>query len=323
VTSPTHLPKHSTNPILVHLAGALSFLSPFVASSTDPHQELKFLPITSPQQLLEPPIRPSQQDNMATTFTCFPKLPKEIQLNIWKEAASETRNVGVWIHLVEFGDLHHGNGDDNPYLFTTNVGHPAILHTSRESRREGLRFYQLTLGSTCQVHGPKIPPFTVTFPARTYINWKADRICIMQPLFRDLLEGHLDLLGLSSNNCLTKIAFNTNHPQWAGSHLAVDRMIKSALDMFSLEEFTLFDREYTEQPMEERHRKTIDFDVIKPPLIIQKGLEKTGTRLIRAMKKYKRTGLPGSKAADTAQADIRLPWKIRFCRYLVDGQPEE
>jgi len=100
-------------------------------------------------------------------------------------------------------------------------------------------------------------------------------------------------------------------------------MIKSALDMFSLEEFTLFDREYTDQPMEERHRKSIDFDVIKPPLIIQKGLEETGTRLIQGMKKYKRAGLPGSKAADTAQADIRLPWKIRFCRYLVDGQPEE
>jgi hypothetical protein len=102
-------------------------------------------------------------------------------------------------------------------------------------------------------------------------------------------------------------------------------MIKSALDVFSLVEFTLFDREYTDQPMEERHRKRIDFDVINSlsPLITQKGLEETGTRLIQAMKKYKRAGLPGSKSADTAQADIRFPWKIHFCHYLVDGQPEE
>ncbi|KAE9366563.1 hypothetical protein N431DRAFT_471609 [Stipitochalara longipes BDJ] len=141
----------STLPILAHFAGRRS-LRPILSR-------------TGPRSLFN-----HTKVQHGDFIYVLPKLPKEIQLNIWKEAAFETRNVGVWVGLVNFGHLHDGNGEDNPYLFVTNISHPAILHTSRDSRREGLKIYQLTLGSKCQANGPNLPPFKITFPARTYVN---------------------------------------------------------------------------------------------------------------------------------------------------------
>jgi hypothetical protein len=68
-------------------------------------------------------------------FTLFPKLPKEIRLKIWKDAAAIPRNVDLWIGP--------GDREDEDSLglmtaihvwFYSTSAPPAVLSTSHESR---------------------------------------------------------------------------------------------------------------------------------------------------------------------------------------------
>lgn len=78
------------------------------------------------------------------TFTCFPRLPQELQNKIWKIATAFPRLVlypstTVW--------LMHGTFDqrDTPRLRSNNrwvCAPPAVVQVSRNSRREALPFHE-------------------------------------------------------------------------------------------------------------------------------------------------------------------------------------
>lgn len=61
------------------------------------------------------------------------------------------------------------------YEFKTKLLPPAILHPTREAGCEGLKYYQLTFGST-----KKLRTTTVTIPPRIYANFTADLVCWMK-----------------------------------------------------------------------------------------------------------------------------------------------
>jgi hypothetical protein len=140
---------------------------------------------------------------------------------------------------VKFGDLQDEDEDDDPYYFRTNVGPPAILHTCKESRSEGLKFYQLSLGTVFEVKEHRHAPLTVTFPPRTYINWNGDRICIMLPWWEGDYQAHLELLSQAENNNLKMLAFNTHRSTARFSN--ANRLIKRAVHALHPVELTLFD----------------------------------------------------------------------------------
>jgi hypothetical protein len=244
---------------------------------------------------------------MATTFTCFPKLPKEIQFKIWKEAAFETRNVAVWVELGELGDIDEYD-DHRPYYFATNVGPPAILHTCKESRSEGLKFYQLSLGTAFEVYDYRYGPFTLRFPPRTYINWNGDRICIMFPSLEFDYQAHLELLSQAENNHLKLIAFNTLRT--TAHYSNVDQLIKHAVHALHPVELTLFD---TLSIM----RSRFTFDVAHTR---SSNMMWTRSHLVKSIKSHKSTEV--GKGAD-AEGGVDRPLEIRLCRILRDGEPKE
>jgi hypothetical protein len=252
---------------------------------------------------------------MATPFTCFPKLPKEIQFKIWKEAAFETRNVGVWVLQVDFGDFHNQVGDQDPYYFGTNVGPPAILHTCKESRSEGLKYYQLSLGTVFEVEErARHAPFTVTFPPRTYINWSSDRICIMLPWFEGDYQGHLELLSQAENNNLKLIAFNTLRSTSRYSN--IDRLIKHAVHAFRPVELTLFDL----SDLLDILRSPFTFDVDHTE---SRNMEWTRLHLVKSIKGHKITEVGKGAGAVDAEGGVDGQLEIHHCRVLCDGEPKE
>ncbi|RYO74014.1 hypothetical protein DL764_011021 [Monosporascus ibericus] len=73
-------------------------------------------------------------------FEFFPRLPAELRLEIWRLSCSE-RVVEVFY-----------DSDEDRCLTTSKP--PAILHTCRESRNEGLRIFRKSFGTTS--HEPRI-----------------------------------------------------------------------------------------------------------------------------------------------------------------------
>ncbi len=113
------------------------------------------------------------KNEACTTFTCFPILPVELRCKIWREVCFRRRNIcisfkelGYWMEKDEHGAEV---SSFRAFMYFSNSAHPAILHASHESRTEGLKHYTLDFGVE-NAH----PRFTVSCPARTYINWKAD-----------------------------------------------------------------------------------------------------------------------------------------------------
>ncbi|KAN0102840.1 hypothetical protein V8E51_011153, partial [Hyaloscypha variabilis] len=110
-------------------------------------------------------------------FTCFPKLPLEIRRMIWKEACSVERVLDIWPVLLDvegaakFFDSTRGI----PFSYKSYSTHPAILHTSRESRSTGLENYCLSFETKFDME-VKGMDFKITIPARIYVNWEFDII---------------------------------------------------------------------------------------------------------------------------------------------------
>jgi hypothetical protein len=90
-------------------------------------------------------------------FHLFPRLPIELRLRIWTFASP-----GRVIELRSWGDTAN-----NPYVpikySVAKHTFPIILHINRESRREGLRFYQ------CVEVGIST---TILDPSRRYLPWR-------------------------------------------------------------------------------------------------------------------------------------------------------
>jgi len=117
------------------------------------------------------------KNETCTTFTCFPKLAVELRCKIWREVCFRRRNICIWFkelgQWVEEGEHGPEVSPFRAFMYLSDSTHPTILHVSHESRTEGLKHYTLDFGIE-NAH----PRFTVSCPARTYINWKADRVCV-------------------------------------------------------------------------------------------------------------------------------------------------
>lgn len=103
-----------------------------------------------------------------STFTCFPSLPKELQLKIWRLAALLPRDLTVFVHLLgwEMRDFFPG-------IWYTSHQLPAVLHICSDSRQIGLEYFDSHGFDTKYVtrEGVKID-----IRCRIYVNWISDRI---------------------------------------------------------------------------------------------------------------------------------------------------
>lgn len=132
----------------------------------------------------------SESDN-GRTFTCFPRMPLELRLEIWRLASCVPRTVDVWTATDDFSDCRNiftfqRTESPKPSIYYTANAVPGILHTSREAREIGLQSYILDLGNHFETSPTLAPHFEVrrillrlevVVPPQIYINWKYDIIC--------------------------------------------------------------------------------------------------------------------------------------------------
>ncbi|KAE9366566.1 hypothetical protein N431DRAFT_445287 [Stipitochalara longipes BDJ] len=154
--------------------------------------------------------RPATSSGPCTTFTCFPKLPIELRFKIWKEVCFQRRNICV--SMKTLGSLSQDDRGGQARsaihlnIYVSRSSHPAILHTSHESRKEGLKYYKLEFGSSYTG-----PLFTFSTPAQTYINWQADRLCVNEPaVFTSTFAVMTEFMGLCQERGLRSIAINAD-----------------------------------------------------------------------------------------------------------------
>ena len=115
----------------------------------------------------------------ATCFTCFPNLPKELQDQIWNFSL-KPRFVVLQPHIFKYNCQRWYDT-----RFTTNTKVPAILHTTQNSRKLGLRSYSQLLIDV--VHGG-----AETVPSM-YINTALDTIYLLTPPeIKSIPCGHSD-----------------------------------------------------------------------------------------------------------------------------------
>ncbi|TGO77720.1 hypothetical protein BELL_0094g00220 [Botrytis elliptica] len=113
-----------------------------------------------------------------TTFTLFPKLLPELRSKIWElEIFNNPRNIFIGKHQPSENQEGHPRWSEHfGYMCTSDV--PAVLHTCTEARTEGLKYYKLLEWVPEILKGKKRLVEKPEHPARTYINWKVDRIVI-------------------------------------------------------------------------------------------------------------------------------------------------
>lgn len=109
-----------------------------------------------------------------TTFHQFPQLPSELRIKIYEYALSAPRTIVVACQKEKIQGTRQYNE-----AFTSKTPVPALLHTSRESRFEGLNVYT--------------PAFkTETSPNYTYVHFEQDTVeCVdrvLQYLKPDVIE---------------------------------------------------------------------------------------------------------------------------------------
>lgn len=113
-------------------------------------------------------------------FTLFPKLSPELRNNIWKHACSIPRILDLWREgLPSFGDRVPGT-NIKPFLYRSHSRTPAILHTSKESRKVGLEHYTLAFGM--RVKNKESAVVRTVAQPKIYINWEYD-ILFPVPVF--------------------------------------------------------------------------------------------------------------------------------------------
>ncbi|KAE8447069.1 hypothetical protein EG329_011204 [Mollisiaceae sp. DMI_Dod_QoI] len=141
-----------------------------------------------------------------STFTCFPSLPSELRLKIWRLACFHGRNVDVWTYDIAFKFGDDGDERDHNY-FTSSCPQPIVLQCCRESRIEGLKHFKLAFGVSCKYKVRGRPKASFSCEPKIYINWFADTVCIVMGAMND--DGYfLDkLFEICDANGLRSIAF--------------------------------------------------------------------------------------------------------------------
>ncbi|KAK0105044.1 hypothetical protein ONS95_004588 [Cadophora gregata] len=117
----------------------------------------------------------------ALSFPQFPNLPRELRNRIWRYAAFEKRIVRV---------IYRSHAKLDPSLSTLTIEkqsrHPAIVHTSKEAREEGKRYYERVYErrrpwkSTFGMSG--IGLMTKRYPPNAvYVNFEVDEFHLALP----------------------------------------------------------------------------------------------------------------------------------------------
>lgn len=126
-------------------------------------------------------------DDTFTTFTCFSKLSPELREMIWGFACSEPRVIDLWTLDLEseLEKFEEYESPENGYweYFSQAERPAAVLHTSHESRTIGLKHYSLSFETSFE---KKIGSAVIktTTPARVYVNWAFDIVCLMPRIHR-------------------------------------------------------------------------------------------------------------------------------------------
>jgi hypothetical protein len=104
----------------------------------------------------------NQSIELVESFTCFPKLPAEIRLKIWKAALPGPRVVRIQLKLGPRQPRIDGK-KKKPRMsrFVASCPPPIGLRVCRESRIEALKEYEIGFR-------------TKTSPAQTYVNYDLD-----------------------------------------------------------------------------------------------------------------------------------------------------
>ncbi|KAF7884587.1 uncharacterized protein EAF02_004923 [Botrytis sinoallii] len=122
--------------------------------------------------------REPRNSTSLTTFTLFPKLLPELRSKICElEIFNNPRNIVIGKHQPsEVREGHPRWSEHFGYMCTSDV--PAVLRTCTEARTEGLKYYKLLEWVPEISKGKKRLVEKPEHPARTYINWKVNRIVI-------------------------------------------------------------------------------------------------------------------------------------------------
>jgi hypothetical protein len=112
------------------------------------------------------------------TFSYFGQLPLELRVKIWGHACFHQRNIDIFTEML--GEVRVNEQDmyrfESYKYFSQFCPHPAVMHTCKESREEGLKHYRLEFGTS---HSFSI--INISTPPRIYVNFACDRLCLLQP----------------------------------------------------------------------------------------------------------------------------------------------
>src|SRR4051812_5550630 len=84
---------------------------------------------------------------VATTLTQFPNLPLEVREMVWTYVSHWPRNLDIWVkhegpELTTVSLDGQRRSRYRPHSFITSQCVPALLHTNREARIIGLKYYR-------------------------------------------------------------------------------------------------------------------------------------------------------------------------------------
>ncbi|KAF4631110.1 hypothetical protein G7Y89_g7021 [Cudoniella acicularis] len=168
-----------------------------------------------------------------TKFPIFGRLPPELRRMVWKAACFHQRNVDITASYLRH-QLYY-NWDESYYFdvyyYLSLSSPPAVLQVNKESRSEGLKWYSLDFGTQPTISDPKY-----SSPAHVYINWKVDRICLLN---RGLLRSVHDYAGIDFQERCTrnKLRFLACNLSDDVSHQCLQELMPRGL---LLEELALF-----------------------------------------------------------------------------------
>ena len=227
------------------------------------------------------------------SFTPFQRLPKELRLEIWKIASFESRNVDVWIDKKGMND--EGTIElVSRFYSCSNV--PAVLHACSESRTEALRHYSLDFGLETDKRYQDCPWFNpASYPPQIYINWEADRLCLMNDFFTSREAFHALLVRLSAIP-LKRLAYSTQDVTvWQTQFISI---MKNLFWKTPAVDFVLFTSQ-AERPKADLRRLSLVFTEIEETQAITDDLQFSKMVLLNMFGESTDTSLPGLSSQGT------------------------
>ncbi|KUJ11620.1 uncharacterized protein LY89DRAFT_786512 [Mollisia scopiformis] len=219
-----------------------------------------------------------------SSFTCFAELPIELRQQIWKQVCFIPRNIDL------FCGFTYSQRDEKAQaqlykLFATHqlafrsmCGRkvPPILHTSKEARSEGQKYYKVGFGKTTEndIGGMLL---CLKIPPRIYVNWDCD---IIIPTEGPFVYGAHD--GMRPKMKMYRVDYHTLASCYNIRHLAVPyainkKFLKPLIETLPLQEITTFTSsqrlgdwaEPREWVLQMRTRICSGFEFIEPRQLFQ------------------------------------------------------